>query len=626
MIESGRLLGNRYKIVETVGEGGMARVFRGVDIKLNRTVAVKVLYEQFAADPEFLRRFQQEAKAAANLSHPSIVNVYDEGEEGNIHYIIMEFVEGYTLKEKIQQQGRLSQKEAAHIAYLICDALDSAHSRNVIHRDIKPQNIIIKPDGRVKVADFGIARATSGATITHGRSLLGSVHYTAPEQARGSNGDQRSDIYSLGIVLYEMLTGTVPFSGESPISVALKHMQEEIVPAGELVPELSPGLGMILSKAVHKDLRYRYKNAAEFRDDLEDWLQGSGKINIKEITHINSPRNNGSVRELQADAEDDYEDEEDEARRRFPTRIAIIAGVVLLALFMIVFAAYRILPGMLVVPEVTVPDLSGMSLTEAESELEEKGLSFRVTGEIHSEQIPTNHIVSQDPAAGRSVRQERVVELVISAGPQYVEAPGLVGRTEREARIMLNDLDLEMEVEQDYSEEVASGYIMRQDPGEGFRLTRGETIRVVVSEGRQPFTLRNFEDWTLSDVQEWLNLYGLVQRDVDEEYSDEIEEGRVITQSPAAGETVRAGDAVDLVLSKGMDADSYPVYNVNVHPAVSIGRVIKVVVEDKEGEKVVFEGAYEGQVFRIEGVGSGRVILMEYRDNEYFTIDTKYFP
>ena len=625
MIESGRLLGNRYKIVETVGEGGMARVFRGVDVKLNRTVAIKVLYEQFAADPEFLRRFQQEAKAAAKLSHPSIVNVYDEGQEDNIHYIVMEFVEGYTLKEIIQREGRLPQTEAAQIVYLICDALDTAHSQNVIHRDIKPQNIIIKPDGRVKVADFGIARAVSGATITHGRSLLGSVHYSAPEQARGSNADQQSDIYSLGIVFYEMLTGTVPFSGESPISVALKHMQEEIVPAGKLVPDLSAGLEMILSKAVHKEPRYRYESTAEFRDELGEWLKTDGQNNMQELTRVGRTQYNS----LNRGFEDGEESETDygEERWRFPTRKAIIFGVVLLAVFLVMFAAYRILPGMLAPPpEVTVPELAGLSLQEAEFELEEQGLGFRISGEIYDADIPANYVVSHDPPAGRSVRQERVVELVISAGPQFVEIPLLVGRTEREARMILKDLGLELEAQQGFSEDIAAGYIMRQDPGEGFRLTQGETIQVVVSEGQQPFTLRNFKDWTLSDTKEWLNLYGLVLRDVDEEFSDEIENGRVISQSPSSGETVRAGDAVDLMVSKGVDAASYPVYNVNVHPSVSIGRVIKVVLEDMEGEKIIFEGVYEGQVFTMQGTGSGRVVLLEYRNNEYYTLDTKQFP
>ncbi len=604
----------------------MARVYRGLDLKLNRPVAIKVLYEQFAADPEFLRRFQQEAKAAAKLSHPSIVNVFDEGEEDNIHYIVMEFIEGSTLKEIIQREGRLPQEEAAQIAYLVCDALDNAHKQNVIHRDIKPQNIIITPEGRVKVADFGISRAASGATITHGRSLLGSVYYSSPEQARGGNADQQSDVYSLGIVLYEMLTGTVPFSGESPISVALKHLQEEIMLPPEIASELSPGLKRILAKAVHKDLQHRFKSSAEFRDELEKWLREEKKHH-RGPSLISRVQFNGLKRAYEE--RDDFEpEEEDEERegRRFPTRKLIVVLVLLLVVSLGLITAYRILSDLLVVPEVIVPDLAGMNLAAAERELEEIGLGSRVAGEVYSNSIPPNHIVSQDPPAGRSVRKERVVELTISAGPQFVQIPDLFGRTEREARLLLNDLGLEVEVEHDFDDEVISGYIIRQDPGEGFRLTRGETVLIVVSEGKRPFTLRNFQGWSLNDVREWLNLYGLILRNVEEEFSSEFEQGQVISQSPPAGETIRPGDAVDLVISKGRDISTYPVYTVNVHPAVPVGKTIRIVVQDVEGEKVIFEGVYTGQVFTARGVGSGRVVLMEFRDNEYHAIDTKQFP
>lgn len=624
MIESGRLLGNRYKIGEKVGEGGMARVFRGMDMKLNRPVAVKVLYEQFAADPEFLRRFKLEAKAAAKLSHPSVVNVYDEGEEDNIHYIVMEFVEGYTLKDVILREGRLRQEEAAQVVYQVCDALASAHSQNIIHRDIKPQNIIITPEGRVKVTDFGIARAVSDATITHGRSLLGSVYYSSPEQARGSSADRQSDIYSLGIVFYEMLTGTVPFYGESPISVALKHLQEDIIPPGKLVPGLSPGLGEILKKAVQKDLNLRYSNIVQFRDDLDGWLKNVERYGDQDIAMAGRPHYNGLKRVFREPEEPQGSGEGE--RRRFPMRKVVIAGVLLLAVILLMLAAYRFLPGLLVVPEVTVPNLVGMSLPEAERELEDKGLGSRVAAEIYGNDIPVDHIVLQEPEAGQTVRKERVVELTISAGPQFADIPNLVGRTEREARLLLNDLGLEMELSYDYSEDIAAGLIMGQDPGQGFRLTRGEIVKVVISEGGRPFTLRNFQGWTLNDVQAWLNLYGLILRNVSEEYSDEFARGQVISQSPPAGETIRAGYMVDLAISKGRDTTAFPVHTVDFHPAVPVGKFIKIAVLDREGERIIFEGAYGGQVFTVQGVGSGHIILMEQRDQEYYTIDIKQFP
>ncbi|MGI5823697.1 MAG: protein kinase domain-containing protein, partial [Dethiobacteria bacterium] len=255
------LLENRYQVLEKIGEGGMAQVYRGMDIKLNRPVAIKILYEHLSNDQDFLRRFKLEAKAAAKLSHPAIVNVYDEGETEGLHYIIMEYVDGFTLKDIILREGNFKPEEAARISLQICDALLHAHSKNIIHRDIKPQNILVSREGRVKVADFGLARAATDATITYGKSLFGSVYYSSPEQARGSSADLKTDIYSLGIVLYEMLTGVVPFSGESPISIAIKHLQEEIVPPGNLVEGLSPGLEMIVTKATRKERNLRYANA-----------------------------------------------------------------------------------------------------------------------------------------------------------------------------------------------------------------------------------------------------------------------------------------------------------------------------------------------------------------------------
>jgi serine/threonine-protein kinase len=307
-------------------------------------------------------------------------------------------------------------------------------------------------------------------------------------------------------------------------------------------------------------------------------------------------------------------------------RKVAVAGGLLLVVISVLLAAYLILPELLVVPEVTVPNLVGKSLPEAERELEEAGLGSRIAGEIYSNDIPFNHIVLQEPAAGRSVRKERVVELTISAGPQFADIPNLVGRTEREARLLLDDLGLTMEISYDYSGDIAAGLIMGQDPGHGFRLTRGEIVKVVISEGGRPFTLRDFQGWTMHDAQAWLNLYGLILRNVSEEYSDKFAQGQVISQSPPAGETIRAGDAVDLAISKGRDTTAYPVHTINLHPAVPVGTVIKIAVLDMEGERIIFEGAYGGQAFTVQGVGSGRIILMERRDDEYYTIDIKQFP
>ncbi len=621
----GRLLGNRYEIVKKIGTGGMATVYKGTDLKLNRSVAIKVLYEQFASDPEFLRRFQLEAKAAAKLSHSAIVNVYDEGEEEGIHYIIMEYVDGQTLKDVILSDGPLEPEEAVRIALPVCDALVHAHENNVIHRDIKPHNIIIAADGRVKVTDFGIARAVADSTITYDKSMLGSVYYSSPEQARGSRADQQSDIYSFGIVLYEMLTATVPFSGESPVSIALKHLQEDIIPPSRVVSGLPSTLEMIVSRAVRKDRSLRYQNAAQLRDDLEDWYEsrideGYAAGPSVQRTRSLPYRGNRSWNSHH------NEDEEAANSKALPYRKLLLYVSIAAALFVAVVVGYSFLYSYLVVPEVTVPDLVGSSIEDAEKELSLLGLDYSIARQSYSEDVALDHVISQDPPAGRNVRKERTIELAVSLGPEQVEVPDLTKRTELEARLILNEAGLEMEVSSEYSDDVAPGYVIRQDPGKDFRLGSGETVKVVISKGKKPFSLRNFQGWTLSDVQEWLNLYGLVMRNVEEEPSDTFAEGQVVSQYPAPGDTVQEGDPVDLVISLGKEPETGDIHQVEIQPRVAVGQVIKVYIDDDEGERLIFEGAYKGQIFRSEGYGSGRVVVMELRNDEYYTIDTRFFP
>ena len=496
-------------MLENIGEGGMARVYRGMDTKLNRLIAIKVLYEQFANDSDFLRRFKQEAKAAAKLTHPNIVNIYDEGEEENVHYIIMEYVDGFTLKDLILRDGRLKPEKAVQIAIQICDALAHAHSQNIIHRDIKPQNIIITGEGRVKVTDFGIARATADTTITYGRSLLGSVYYSSPEQARGLSTDSKSDIYSLGVLFYEMLTGVVPFSGESPISIALKHLQDDVVPPGNLVPELPPFLESVILKAMSKDRQFRYRNAPELKDDLEGWLKSDNRdshafdpnFNRFHPSDLSKDQLNGINRERGSTG-----------KRDLPVKRILGYGTLAVVIFLIVIFGYRLVNRFFVVPEVVVPDLVGMSLEEAEKELVSRELGFNILREEYNDGVAAGHVILQETPAERSVKKGRKIDLVLSLGPEYVEVPYLVGRAELESRLKLSEYGLNMEPSYEYSEDTAPGYIIRQDPGKDFRLTRGDTVQVVVSQGKKPFPLRDFREWSLEDAREWLNINGLVLR------------------------------------------------------------------------------------------------------------------
>lgn len=634
----GRTLENRYEVMEKIGEGGMSRVYKGLDKKLNRVVAVKVLYEQFAGDPEFLRRFKMEAKAAAKLQHPAIVNVYDEGESQGVHYIIMEYVEGFTIKEIIQRQGRLRPQDAAQLAVQVCDALVHAHAHKVIHRDIKPQNIIITSDGRAKVTDFGIARAAANATITHGRSLMGSVYYSSPEQARGNFASEQSDIYSLGVVLYEMVTGTLPFSGESPISVALKHLQEDLVPPREIVPDIPGEIEMIIFRSMHKEPHLRYASAVELRNDLDEWLSGLEKDNLGSSSLLKRLHSYGlqSVRQDKGSrgySKDEYfqgeeseGDEEEVNDSNLPWKKVIIYGIVLGIVVLLLFNGYQFLRSSFIVPEVEVPDLVGMSLSDVEQELSSLELGYAIIDELHSDTVPEGYVISQDPPARRSVKQDRVIELVLSKGIDEIEVPDLVGRSELESRIILDDLDLEVDITHEYSENVESGYVIRQDPSKDFRLPKGDTVRLVISTGKRPFSLRDFQGWSLDDAKEWMELNGLVLGDIREEFSDEYDEGKVLSQYPAAGDEVRSGNSVDLVLSKGMEPETHESYEYSIQPDVPEGSIIVVYIEDVEGRRTIFEGEYQGEVISAEGIGEGQIVLMELRDNEFYTIDVHEFP
>ena len=545
----GKVLAERYELIEKIAEGGMARVYRGRDLLLKRTVAIKILKDQMTGDAAFIRRFEREAQSAAALSHPHIVNIYDVGEQDGTYFMIMEYVDGRNLKQHIREKGRLPVHEAVRISRQIAEALEEAHKAGVVHRDIKPQNILFSRDGKVKVADFGIAIAGDGATVTVGDEIIGTVQYIAPEQARGEIAGKQSDLYSLGIVFYEMVTGKVPFTGESPVAVAMKHIQEQIVPPGRLVSDLPEQLEKVIMKAVEKDAANRYNTADEFLEDLF-YAENRGEPRV-------APKRNYVDNT-------DYEDEEDvvlrptpssplkkQGKRVSPRLVKALAGVVLLLALVaaLVGGGWHVVNNMLVPPEVAVPDVRNLTQNEAVEVLRDANLvpSTEVSY-IYDDQIDVGHVVKTDPPEGRIVRHDREISLFISQGPEFIATPDLYGRTENEARVILNDLDLAMSVVRDYNEDVPKGQIYRQVPGESFRISPGEEVVVYVSDGRGPFELADLVGRSEEGALNYIDANDLNAR-VRTRFSVG-NSGFVIEQDPEPGTEVLPDQIIELVVGE----------------------------------------------------------------------------
>jgi eukaryotic-like serine/threonine-protein kinase len=521
----------------------MARVYRGRDLLLKRTIAVKVLKDQMTGDAAFIRRFEREAQSAAALSHPHIVNIYDVGEENGIYFMVMEYVDGRNLKDHIREKGRLPVEEAMHIASQIAEALEEAHAAGMVHRDIKPQNILFSRDGKVKVTDFGIAIAGDGVTVTVGDQIVGSVQYISPEQARGGIAIKQSDLYSLGIVLYEMVTGKVPFTGESPVALAMKHVQEEIVPPRRLVPGIPRELEQIILKAVQKDTAERYTSTSEFLEDLRS-------VGRKESPKITSAR-----------AFTGGNDDDDLIMRPSHKRsksvllnMRILRKLVkpLLALIvmgLLVFTAWFYIENYLTVPEVSVPEVYDLSQSEAVRALKEAGLMpNEEIFYVYDDEIDVGNVVKTDPPVGRMVREDRAVDLYVSKGPEFIVTPTLTGRTEQEARVILRDLNLSMSVVREYNDDVSEGVIYHQVPGESFPSSPGDEVVVYISQGRGPFKLADLIGYSEKGAIAYLKENDLTP--VVRFRFSIGSTGYVIDQMPEPGSEVLPGQSVDLVVGQ----------------------------------------------------------------------------
>ena len=569
MIDKGYLLGERYRIIDTLGEGGMANVYLAEDIILQRKVAVKILRLDLQNEPQTQARFQREALATSELSHPNIVSVLDVGTDHGLPYMVMEYVDGPDLKEYIRQNAPLDLHEVIRIMDQILSAVALAHKHNVIHRDLKPQNILMDKRGNIKIADFGIAVALNQSSVTQTNSVMGSVHYMSPEQTRGGLVTKQSDIYSLGIILYELITGTVPFNGDTPVSIALKHAQEPIPSIRKKDQSVPQALENVVLKATAKDPRDRYATAQAMQADLDSSLDperadepvfvpNHGNNNDKTIV---LPGFKAPEKEQTVESEEENKPDKKEKKKDFWQNVKshkwwwlisiIAAGLII---FIMIFA----LSGNNNKPrQVHIPDVTNITEKRAEKRLEAAGLQVGKVIRRQSDDIKKGHVIGTKPAAGNRVDQGKAIILIVSSGTSMVKVPDVVGDNYDEAAEKLENQGFDVVREDQYSNKMAKGNIISQSIAAGVEVKPTQTtITLVVSRGKQikpkinTVTLKDLHNYSLKSAQDYAKEHGLTLQ-INQEYSDEIERGLVISMQPEAGTKVDRGSTVTIKVSRG---------------------------------------------------------------------------
>ena len=538
----GRVLNNRYQLERLLGTGGMADVYLATDTLLGRHVAVKILHPQYAKDPVFIQRFRQEAQAAANLNQRNIVNVYDWGIDEGLDYLVMEHVEGSNLKDIILRGGPLLPERAVEIAVAICSALEAAHANGIVHRDIKPQNIIVTPDKQIKVMDFGISRAAGGSAMTQTGTILGTAQYISPEQAQGHTADPRSDLYSLGIVIYEMLTGKVPFDGESPVAIAYKHVREDPLPPSMVNPDISPELESVVMKALAKNPENRYQNSLEMQADLERCLEGAPVY----ATPVLSPKEaaGGTTQVLPAARPG--------AGRKSRTWLwVLIILIVIAAVGVGAFAIIRSASG------TKVPDLIGKAVTEAENTLKDMGLELVIAKRVIDPEKPKDVIISQDPQPGSKVSKGGTVEVVVSKGAELVTVPDCRGLSRERAEALINGANLKVgDVTEEFSASIPQGKVSSQSPEPGAKESVGATVDLAISKGPESVVVPNVVGMTKDAATKKLEETGFKVEPQD--VSSTQPEGNVTEQNPAAGQKAAKGSKVVISVSKKSELVTVP--------------------------------------------------------------------
>lgn len=602
MLTAGMFVADRYEIIEKIGAGGMSDVYKARDHILGRFVAIKVLKQEFSEDVNFVTKFRTEAQSAAGLEHPNIVNIYDVGSESGIHYIVMEYVEGVTLKTYIEKKGQLTYKEAVSIAIQVGRGIEAAHAKHIIHRDIKPQNILISTEGKAKVTDFGIARAVSNNTIS--ADVMGSVHYSSPEQARNGFVDGKSDIYSLGIVMYEMVTGRVPFDGETTVAVAIQHLQEEMVAPSAYAPNLPVSLEKVILKCTQKSPDRRYAAISDLLIDLkkvlispnEDFVtlipnvaQNKTRVMSKgEVEQIKKARSAVAEepRRKEYDYPPDYQAEEEEEEgflnpkmEKAVTIGAIVAAIIIVAI-LVYFAGnlFGIFGGssqkadkkeeietehsLITTDEkkaeqVAMIKVTGMTFDEAKSELNKIGLGIKQDGTQASDDYESGQVMSQDVEEGTQVDVNTTIHVYVSSGAGSISVPNVVGYDSDAAMNTLTDQGFHPERNYAYSDSVASGKVISQTPESGSAAKKGDTVTLTVSQGREAVSVPDVYNKSQEEATNMLTQAGLTVTSTSTDYSDTVAAGNVISQSITQGKYVDAGTNISLVISLGPKTTYY---------------------------------------------------------------------
>lgn len=601
---NGTTLGGRYELIEIIGEGGMSTVYKARDRVLDRIVAVKILREEFSQDKGFVASFKTEALSAASISHPNIVNIYDVGSENDVYYIVMEFVDGQTLKSIIRRQGPLSVERAVDIAIMVCDGVHHAHEKGIIHRDIKPQNILITEHGMVKVADFGIARAVSSSTLTYGNNIVGSVHYFSPEQARGEAINRTADIYSIGCVLYEMLTGKVPFNADSPITVALMHINDEPPSPRAINPEIPPALEAIIFKAMAKLPAQRFQTAQEMRNTL---------LNLNKDMHT-AAAVISSTAALPSEPKG-------KKRKIRPLGIALIA----IAILGLLSGVLYMVGGSLFGKEVAVPNIVGMDIKQADEELTKVSLVMNVFARQADDKVAKDAVISQDPAQGRKVKAGREINVVISDGSEQVKVPNITGVNQIEAGTRLANKGLNLgTIQEVFDEKYAAGMIISQKPLADATVNSGTNIDVVVSKGQQPskVAMPNLLGLSQAEANKKLQDNKLVLGEVKSAASNFYFADQVAAQDTAAGVMVDEGTKVNITISSGPGPVSKTKQIQFELPSGSQNYNVVIKVNDAQGEREVYNaqrraGDSISVSIKYYGTGTAQVLLNSKPFNTY---------